>query len=316
MPRRASILAGAAATTALAAGATAAALATRRRWQAAADPCGPDGLKLPDGETMKLATDDGAILRVHVAGPPDGRPVVMAHGWTESLEVWAPVGRRLVESGDRVVLYDQRGHGESTFGDDGFGPERLGQDMGTILEQLDLHDAVLVGHSMGGVAVQQFVVDHPDVAAERVSALVLVSTFAFGVGGHPTDRVTQWFAGSAGIERAFTLAGPVLTRSAVGKVVCYPHVRYLGERWINTPAEVRKACVAGLQTVDLRTRLAKLSIPTTVVVGSRDTLTPPRMAGAIAGAIPNARLVEVPGAGHMLPFEAPDRVADLIVGAA
>ncbi|HEX9548634.1 MAG TPA: alpha/beta fold hydrolase, partial [Acidimicrobiales bacterium] len=147
MPRRIPILAAA-----VGAGATAAAVAvsTRRRWQSATDPCGPDGLCLPEGETVKVTTDDGAILRAHVAGAGTDRPVVMAHGWTESAEVWAAVARRLVEGGHRVVLYDQRGHGSSTYGEEGFGVSRLGKDLRAVLEQFNLRDAVLVGHSMGG----------------------------------------------------------------------------------------------------------------------------------------------------------------------
>jgi pimeloyl-ACP methyl ester carboxylesterase len=307
MLRRASILT-------VAAGGTAAAIAlsTRRRWQSALDPCGPDGLRLPEGEAVKVTTDDGAILHAHVAGAGDGRPVVMAHGWTESCEVWAAVARRLVERGHRVVLYDQRGHGSSTFGEEGFGVSRLGKDVRAVLEQFDLRDAVLVGHSMGGTSVQAFAVEHPDAAAGRVSGLVLVATAAHGMGGLPSDRLIRWIAASPSVDRAFRRAGPLMTRCSVGKVVCYPHLRYAANSWLNTPAEVRLGCVAELQTVDLRSGLADVQLPAAVIVGSRDTLTPPRLGRALAAALPHATLVEVPGMGHMLPLEIPDQVADLI----
>ena len=59
-----------------------------------------------------------------------------------------------------------------------------------------------------------------------------------------------------------------------------------------------------------------MAVPTTVVVGSRDLLTPPRLGRALAAAIPGARLVELPGAGHMLPYEEPDRLAEIILSAA
>ena len=68
--------------------------------------------------------------------------------------------------------------------------------------------------------------------------------------------------------------------------------------------------------MDFRAGLADVAVPTTVVVGSRDLLTPPRLGRALAAAIPGARLVEVPGAGHMLPYEEPDLLAELILAAA
>ena len=67
--------------------------------------------------------------------------------------------------------------------------------------------------------------------------------------------------------------------------------------------------------MDFRAGLASVAVPTTVVVGSRDVLTPPRLGRALAAAIPGARLVELPGAGHMLPYEEPDRLAEIICSA-
>jgi 3-oxoadipate enol-lactonase len=70
-----------------------------------------------------------------------------------------------------------------------------------------------------------------------------------------------------------------------------------------------------LQAVDFRVGLASVAVPTTVVVGSRDMLTPPRLSRGLAAAIPGARLIELPGAGHMLPYEEPDRLAEIILSA-
>ena len=81
-----------------------------------------------------------------------------------------PVAHRLLEAGHQVVLYDQRGHGESTVGDDGFTIPRLGADLRAVLEAVDARDAVLAGHSMGGMTIQSLVAHHPDVVDERVRA--------------------------------------------------------------------------------------------------------------------------------------------------
>jgi pimeloyl-ACP methyl ester carboxylesterase len=67
-----------------------------------------------------------------------------------------------------------------------------------------------------------------------------------------------------------------------------------------------------MSAMDLSEGLAEVRVPTTVVIGRRDLLTPPGLGRAIARSIPNARLVEVPDGGHMLPLEAPDLLAELI----
>ena len=158
--RRIALIGGAVAVAGTA-GAVAAIVRAERRWQAADDPCGPDVLALPDGEQRKVETDDGAVLSVVVAGPPDADTVVLSHCWTGSRGVWAPVARRLLERGRRVVLYDQRGHGESTVGTEGCTIERIAADLRDVLAAVDVRDAVLVGHSMVGMTVQAFAAHHP-----------------------------------------------------------------------------------------------------------------------------------------------------------
>ncbi|QGG94032.1 alpha/beta fold hydrolase [Actinomarinicola tropica] len=134
-----------------AAGALAVAGRRRRR---RADSCGPHCLTLPEGRGDVITTADGAELALHVAGPADGPLVVLVHCWTGAKELWAPTARRLVHLGHRVVLYDQRGHGSSTWGDGVSDVDRLGDDLATVLAHVDALDAVVAGHSMGGMSIQ------------------------------------------------------------------------------------------------------------------------------------------------------------------
>ena len=149
-----------------------------RAWRAEPDPAGADDdlLALPPGRSFAFTTSDGASLAVTDAGT--GPLVVLAHCYTGSRGVWAPVARRLVARGHRVVLWDQRGHGESTLGADDTTVARLGTDLRELLDHLDATDAVLAGHSMGGMTVMACVGDHRDVVARRARAVVLVSTAA------------------------------------------------------------------------------------------------------------------------------------------
>jgi pimeloyl-ACP methyl ester carboxylesterase len=93
------------------------------------------------------------------------------------------------------------------------------------------------------------------------------------------------------------------------------HLVATRDAFLSLPTDVRRQFLIALQAMDFRAGLASVAVPTTVVVGRRDRLTPPRLGRALAAAIPGARLVEVPGAGHMLPYEEPDRLADIILSA-
>jgi pimeloyl-ACP methyl ester carboxylesterase len=110
--------------------------------------------------------------------------------------------------------------------------------------------------------------------------------------------------------------GHVLTRGALGKGASPAAVRATRDHFVGTPLATRVGILDAMLVMDLREGRRTISVPTTVVVGTRDTLTPPSQSRGMAEAIPGARLVTLPGLGHMLPFEAPDVVHDLIREAA
>ena len=107
-----------------------------------------------------------------------GPPILLSHGVTLSVRTWAKQLDALAAAGFRVIAFDHRGHGESTVGTAGHGIEQLAHDMRSVIEGLDLHDVVIVGHSMGGIAAQSFCIHHPDLARARVAGIVLLSSLA------------------------------------------------------------------------------------------------------------------------------------------
>jgi pimeloyl-ACP methyl ester carboxylesterase len=298
-------------------GTAAAVVAVRRmeqRWRAEADPAGDDLLTLPQGRSFAVTTGDGAVLAVTDAG--EGPLVVLAHCYAGSRAVWAPVARRLVARGRRVVLWDQRGHGESTVGADGLTVARLGEDLRDVLDAVDAHGAVLVGHSMGGMAVMALIGDHPAVVADRASAVVLVSTAAVV----PMRVVGPGLVATVASSRLATAAvggpfGHLLVRPSVGRRPVWSHLDATARLYAATAPETRAELLRSIAAMDLRPGLALCPVPAVIVAGSRDGLT---LAGAsvdIAGHLPRADVVILPDSGHMLPFEEPDRLADLVIGA-
>ena len=268
-------------------------------------------LLLPSGTTLVVPTDDGAELAVTDIGT--GPTVVLAHGWTEQREVWAPVVHRLLHGGCRVVLYDQRGHGSSTSGRDGFTIPRLAGDLRAVLEAVDVRDAVLAGHSMGGMTIMSLAKEHPDVLAERVRGIALVSTAASGLGGSRLDAVAARLMARAWFIALFRgPLGPLLVRRTLGTVARREHLRLTRDLFVACTPDARRGWLTAMQTMDLSAALTTISLPTVVVVGTLDRLTPPHLSDALVAAVPGARLVSLDGLGHQLPLEAPDEVAEAI----
>jgi non-heme chloroperoxidase len=265
---------------------------------------------------IAVSTRDGAALAVWDAG--SGPTVVLPHCWGCTHAIWIPVARRLVESGHRVVLYDQRGHGASTRGTAQLSIETLANDLATVLEERHVHDAVLAGHSMGGMTIMALAAYRPDVLAEKARAVVLVATAAadMGTGGATAERLATGLIGSPAVALALhSPAGNRFIRGVFGTDPVRSHLDLTRTLFADTVPQVRAGFFAAMSTMNLLEGIATIGIPTTVMIGSLDRLTAPARSHQMVAAIPGARLVTLPGRGHMLPLEDAGAVADEIVRA-
>ncbi|MCA1843616.1 MAG: SDR family NAD(P)-dependent oxidoreductase, partial [Actinobacteria bacterium] len=199
-----------------------------------------------DDRTFKVERPDGAVLDGVVVG--SGPTVLLSHCWTGSRATWEPVAARLVAAGRRVVLYDQRGHGASTLGPGTPTVDQLGEDLAAVLEAVDARDAVVAGHSMGGMAVQALAVTRPDVLAERVRALVLAGTAGFGVAAGPLAAPARFVTGNRAVERLMAgRLGPALSRGTVGRHPRHSHLVATRDAFLSLPTDVRLQFLIALQ---------------------------------------------------------------------
>jgi non-heme chloroperoxidase len=271
-------------------------------------------------ERQVVRTPDGAELAVwDVAGDgPDAPVAVLPHCWGCSHEIWVPVARRLREQGYRVVLYDQRGHGASSRGTVPLSIETLAHDLSAVLDATDAHDAVLAGHSMGGMTIMSLATHRPDVLKQRAKATVLVATAATNAGdrtAHGT-RVASAMIASPLVTRAMQAKnGHVFVRYAFGENPVRSHMDLTRELFGGCHGSVRGGFLGSMATMNLLEGIATIDVPTTVMVGTRDALTLPKKADQIVATVPGARLVTLQNRGHMLPLEDPDAVTDEIVRA-
>ena len=283
----------------------------------------PDGdpaavLELPRYETVTVPSHDGGTI--HVVAVGEGVPLVLSHGVTLSVRTWVRQFVTMPPLGFRVIAFDHRGHGESTLGETGHSVENLGEDVRTVLEALDLHGVVLVGHSMGGIAVQSFLLAHPDVAAERVKGAVLLSTLARVPLSGPG---AAWLRGL--IDRVGALApsstrvwaspnvGLFLARVGFGRDPVPSHVELVRQMMLACPEETRRASPRALLGLDLTARLPEIRTPVLVIGGTADVITPPVESRRIAALVPGARLEMVPGGGHMLMLERTELIDGLLI---
>ena len=274
----------------------------------------------PSGRPLEVYSKDGTCLHAEWFGPEHGPTIVLAHGWTETLWYWTYVIDELLEREFRVVAYDLRGHGESQPSASGdYALERLGEDveavLGACVPEGEL--ATLVGHSLGAMSIaawaQHFEVD------SRVAAAALVNTgfgdllakqlvltlpaFAHAL-IEPLGR--HLFLGASASLPQFSspILHAVIRYAAFGRRATPAQVAFYEPMLLTCPPKVRAACGIAMADMDLYEALERLTVPTLVIAGASDRLTPPSHARQIAESLPNLTgLIELPETGHMGPLE-------------
>lgn len=286
-----------------------------KRLRRGEDPDQGADFAIHEDERLVARTPDGAELAVYARGHHDAPTIVFVHGWTLAARVWTKQFADLPDRGFRVVAYDQRGHGASTSGHEGFSDETLGLDLATVLESLDLRDVVVVGHSMGGLAVQAFCSWHPEVAAERVRGVVLLSTLARTMIGDPFGGLIEQVAARVP-DMTWVMARPdlgfLLSRAGFGRDALPSHIEFTRRLTTECATTTRRDAGRMLLDIDLTERLADIDLPALVVVGSADLLTPVKGAELIHEGLPKSRLEIVEGAGHMIMLERPREFEEMI----
>ncbi|MER5714946.1 alpha/beta fold hydrolase [Streptomyces sp. NPDC002132] len=271
---------------------------------------------------LTVRSADGAILHVEVHGPDDGAAgapaVVLAHGWTCSTAFWAAQIRAL-RADHKVIAYDQRGHGR-TPASPACSTDALADDLEAVLEATLApgERAVVAGHSMGGMTVMAASA-RPAFRA-HAAAVLLCSTGSSRLVAESTvlplrpGRLRTWLTGHILGSRA--PLGPVtpvarrILKYATMGAGSAPHMVEACARIVHAcPRRVRYSWSNVLDLLDLDHAVRELRVPTAVVAGTADRLTPPVHARRLAEALPDcAGLTELPGVGHMTPVESPDVV--------
>lgn len=253
-------------------------------------------------ETTSRVRVAGGSLDVRSQGRT-GPTLVFVHYWGGSAGTWQQVVDRL-PPGQSAVRYDQRGWGTSAGLPGPYHLNQLADDLLHVVEDLADKHFVLVGHSMGGKVGQL-------VAARRPAGLAGLVLIAPAPPKPPAAAVSEEYrqALSHAYDSPETVAQAldhVLTAAPLPHAVREAVVR---DSLAARPEALREWPLRGIAE-DVTGAVRTVEVPVTVLAGERDTVEPPRvLQDHLLPYLPHARLTTVPGAGHLLPLEAPDAVA-------
>jgi pimeloyl-ACP methyl ester carboxylesterase len=231
-------------------------------------------------QSLKLI--NGHQIYVETHGPATGPPVVLLHHGLGAVRSWKGQISVLARAGLRVIAYDRWGHGKSdprpTFAMPFFKVDL--SDLECLLNELDIREATLIGHSDGGKIAMYFAAAFP----QRVACLVIVAAHIY--------IETKMQPGIEAVQRDYTQD---LRFQENMRRVHGDKANALFQGWYEGWTKVENLAW------DMRPSIHRIACPTLVVQGYEDEHATPNHARDITAAIPNAELWLVPGAGHMLP---------------
>jgi pimeloyl-ACP methyl ester carboxylesterase len=296
-----------------------------RRLRARPDPEAGEPLgSLPPEDLGMIRSFDGTEIAVRAAGPQDGPVVVFAHGFSLDMTTWYYQWRAFQDR-YRCILLDARAHGRSgkpASGD--YSLLAMGRDLRSVLDAMVPDGpAALVGHSMGGMAIVAMAQEHPEIFGERVAGTILSDTAVsdllaevlgtLGVragaalrrlGTRLATRVDAAERVLRGVRRyGADLSFLISWGTNFGPEASPSLVQYVTRLSRDAPVEVWVHTLQDLLQLDLREALENITVPTLVIVGDRDLITPKTGAQVLRDALPEGRAVAIRGAGHVAMME-------------
>jgi pimeloyl-ACP methyl ester carboxylesterase len=237
----------------------------------------------------------------------EGPPLVLVHGAVVDSRMWRP---QLAALSDEftVVAWDEPGAGRSSDVPADFGLEDYGNCLAALIGALDLGPAHVAGLSWGGTVAQELYRRHP----ELVATLLLVDTYAGWKGSLPAEEVRARVEGVrqmlAAAEHLFdpTLPG-LFAGDPPAEVVPLMEAMAADVR----PDSMRTALLV-MSEVDQRDLLPRIAVPTLLIWGELDERSPLSVARQFEDAVPDAKLVVIPGAGHVSNLEEPEQFNDAV----
>lgn len=255
-----------------------------------------------------VTTKDGVEIFYKDWGPKDAQPIFFHHGWPLSSDDWDAQMLYFLGKGFRVVASDRRGHGRSAQVSEGHDMDHYAADASAVVEHLDLHNAVHIGHSTGGGQVARYVAKF-GLPQGRVAKAVLVAavppimlkTEAYP-GGLPIEVFDGFRAALAANRAQFYIdvaAGPFYGFNRDGAKVSQGVIDNWWRQGMIGSAKAHYEGIKAFSETDQTGDLKAMTVPTLVLQGDDDQIVPHKNASALqAELLPDATLKVYPGFPH------------------
>jgi len=255
---------------------------------------------------LTVGEENAQPIELYYEDHGSGKPVVLIHGWPLSGRSWEKQVPALIEAGYRVITYDRRGFGQSSQPWEGYDYDTFASDLHKLILHLDLHDATLVGFSMGGGEVARYVGTY---GTERISKAVFagaVPPYLYITENNPQggldDATIAEFQNGVKTDRLAFLNGFTSNFFAAGDrtdLVSEPFRLYNRDIAAAASPKGTLDCIAAFALTDFRQDLEKFNIPTLVIHGDSDAIVPLEVSGQRTHeSIPGSHLVVVEGGPH------------------
>lgn len=264
---------------------------------------------------VRVGSENGADINIYYEDHGTGRPVVLIHGYPLNGCSWERQERVLLDAGYRVIAYDRRGFGQSSRPTIGYDFDTFADDLGALLDHLDLTDVVLVGFSMGTGEVTRYLGRYGSAQVRKVALLSVLPPFLLKTHDNPEGVDGQVFAD---IKAAIVADRYAYVEDFLNNFYNVDKLapgRISDQAWqasfsvaAGASPYATYACVDTWLT-DFRADLAKIDVPTLVVHGTEDRFLPIHAtADRLSGLIKDIRLVRIEGGPHNIAWTHPDEV--------
>jgi non-heme chloroperoxidase len=265
-----------------------------------------------------ITTKDGT--RIYYKDWGRGQPVVLSHGWPLSADAWDDQMMFLASRGYRCIAHDRRGHGRSDQPYAGYDYDTFAEDLATLLDKLDVKDAILVGHSMGGGEVARYIGRY---GKKRVAKAVLISAVpplllktAANPNGAPMEVFDALRNGILADRSQFwkDLSLAFYGANRAGSKVSQGLKDSFWLQAMTSSIQGEYACVKAFSETDFTEDLKKFDVPTLILHGDDDQIVPIQISSQpSAKLIKGATLKVYPGAPHGMPATLKDQInSDLL----
>jgi pimeloyl-ACP methyl ester carboxylesterase len=238
-----------------------------------------------------------------------GPPIVLVHGAAVDSRMWRPQLSALADE-FTVVAWDEPGAGRSSAVPTSFTVRDYAECLAALIDSLDLGPAHVTGLSWGGTVALELYRDHPDL----VATLILAGTYAGWKGSLPEEEVR---ARVEGVRTMLAVAAPAFDPTLPGLFAGEPPTEYvplLEAMAADVRPESMRTALFVMAETDQRDLLPRIAVPTLLIWGELDARSPLSVARQFDEAVPGAKLVVIPGAGHVSNLEQPQAFNDAVRG--